>query len=51
MATTTSTPPRSRHDEGKMNISEVVAGRFEQMQSTFAAAAIERAEAFPSGGG
>lgn len=38
-------PPRSRHDEGKMDISEVVAGRFEQLQSTFDAAAIKRAKA------
>lgn len=39
------TPPRSRHDEGKMNIGEVVAGRFEQLRDTFDAAAIERAKA------
>jgi hypothetical protein len=39
------TPPRSRHDEGKMDIGEVVAGRFEQLQSTFDAAAINRAKA------
>ncbi len=39
------TPPRSRHDEGKMDIREVVAGRFEQLRDTFDAAAIERAKA------
>ncbi len=38
------TPPRSRHDEGKMDIREVVAGRFEQLRETFDAAAIERAK-------
>lgn len=38
-------PPRSRHDEGKMNIREVVAGRFEQLRETFDTAAIERAKA------